>query len=308
MTLAVLLALAATQSLQPKTKALTPDAVITHPLVAENSGMVASNRYPGVVWVHNDSGDEARFWGIRTNGTVIVPDFLADRFSAKKEDGKEPYPGIRVGNAVNFDWEDIARLGDRLYLGDVGNNGNARRDLGVYEVLEPNPAAIDKTRPIAHYTIAYPDQTEYPGVVRWHFDCEAVFGHAGKLWFLTKHRAPGQIAVPETGTNLYRLDNPKPDQVNVLKKVDSAKDLGGWVTAADMSPDGKTLAVLCQAPQASIWLFTKPKNGDRWLSGEPKRLLLRNAKQAESLTWLDNRTLLLGNEQRELFRISTSEF
>lgn len=308
MTLAVLLILSTTQKAEPKTKVLAPDATIVHPLVAENSGMVASSRYPGVIWVHNDSGDEARFWGMRSNGSVIVPDFLAERFSANREDGKEPFPGIRVGNAVNFDWEDIARIGDRLFLCDLGNNGNARRDLGLYEVLEPNPAAIDKTRPTAYYPVVFPDQTEFPGLSRWHFDCEAVFGHAGKLWFVTKHRAPGQLAVPETGANLYRLDNPRPDQVNTLRKVDSAKDLGGWVTAADMSPGGKTLAVLCQAPVASIWLFSNPKSGDRWLSGESKRLILRNAKQAEAITWLDDRTLLLGNEQRELFRIGVSEF
>ena len=55
--------------------------------------------------------------------------------------GKPPYPGVRLDGAANFDWEDIAIDGETLYVPDMGNNGNARRDLGVYVLPEPNPAS-----------------------------------------------------------------------------------------------------------------------------------------------------------------------
>lgn len=286
-----------------------PHAIIHHPPIDENSGMVASATYPGVIWVHNDSGDDARFFAIDVDGKVIMPDFVAGRFRRDDETGdRPPFPGIIVDLATNHDWEDIARIDDRLYLADVGNNGNHRRDMGVYEVHEPNPRATVRTRPLRWLPVVYPDQTEFPGTTRWHFDCEAVFGYLGKLYFLTKHRAPGQLHVPESGTNLYRMDTWHTDRPNVLTKVDSSEDMGGWVTAADLSPDGQTLAVLCQAPVASVWLFDTPSRGDQFLQSRARRLILRGARQAEAICWLDNQTLLLGNEQRDLWRVRVDEF
>ncbi len=95
--------------------------------------------------------------------------------------------GVRVDMAANFDWEDIAIDGISLYIADVGNNGNARRDLGVYVLTEPNPEAVDRTRTRKWLPVAYPDQDTFrrPAAL----DCEAVFVFGGKLHFLTKHRA-----------------------------------------------------------------------------------------------------------------------
>ncbi len=87
--------------------------------------------------------------------------------------------------------EDVAMADGVLYLADVGNNDNARRDLGVYVVNEPNPLYVTKTRATHFLPIRYPDQTEYPAK-QWHFDCEAMFTYDGKLYFLTKHRQPGK--------------------------------------------------------------------------------------------------------------------
>jgi len=124
----------------------------------------------------------------------------------------------------------------------------------------------------------------------------------GKLYFITKHRAPRQLAVPEPSANLYRLDTMHTDRVNFLTRVDSHGDLGGWVTAAAMSPDERVLAVLCQAPQQAIWLFERPARGDRFFSqGKARRIPIRNGKQCEAIEWIDNTRLVITNEQREVF-------
>lgn len=291
------------------TRELTPAARVTHEPLNEISGIVKSQRYPNVFWVHNDSGDVPRIFAIRGDGTVIMPGWLGGDFyvGATAVEGKKPYPGISVGLAANSDWEDIALDNDTLYLADVGNNGNARRDLGVYVVPEPNPEAIESTRAIKWLPVAYPDQEAFPGST-WQFDCEAVFVHRGKLHFVTKHRAAGQINTPATGASLYRLDSDHTDRVNVLKKLDGLTDLGGWVTAADLSPDGKTLAVLCQAPVASVWLFEVGKTGDRLLSGAARRLLLTGAKQCEAICFDNNDRLIVMNEQRDIFRFRVADF
>ncbi|MCW5942861.1 MAG: hypothetical protein KIS66_11545 [Fimbriimonadaceae bacterium] len=199
-------------------------------------------------------------------------------------------------------------MGDDLVLADTGNNGNGRRDLGVYLVREPNPLAVDRARAWRWVPIAYPDQTEFPGTKRWEFDCEAVFAFRGKLWFLTKHRANGSILFPANGTNLYRLDGLRSDRVNVLARTDGKTDLGGWVTAADVSPDGRTLAVLCQAPVASAWLFELPRTGDKLLSGPSRRLVLHGARQAEAIAWESNTHVRVANEQRDIFRLNVADF
>lgn len=281
---------------------LKPHAIVNHKPIDEMSGIARSRTYAGIYWVHNDSGDRARIFPIRLDGSVVAPRFASRRDSSDRpEDPTVVYEGIQIAGAVNIDWEDIACDGDTLYIADMGNNGNARRDLAVYVVKEPNPEATLQVHALKRLPIAYPDQKVFPGDV-WHFDCEALFVFQGKLYFLTKHRAPRQLNTPETGTTLYRLDTQYTDRLNVLTRVDAHNDLGGWVTAAAMSPDERRLAVLCQAPQQSIWIFERPTRGDKFLTrGKAKQIPIQNGKQCEAIEWIDNQRLVITNEQREMF-------
>ena len=185
----------------------------------------------------------------------------------------------------------------------MGNNGNARRDLGVYELAEPNPFAVRQTRVVRFLPLRYPDQKKYPAE-NWHFDCEALFVAQGKLHFLTKHRKTGEIVGWEPGTKLYRLDTDSTTQENVLTLVGHRPDLE-MPTAADMSPDGSRLAVLSYA---AIWIFDRPRVGGDWLTGKASRLALNRSRMGwnEAITWEDAATILIVNEQRKMFRVSTS--
>jgi hypothetical protein len=284
---------------------LKPHAFVRHKPIDEMSGIARSRTYKDVYWVHNDSGDRARIFPIRLDGNVVIPPFASRRDSSDRlEDPSTPYEGIQIEGAVNIDWEDIALDGDTLYIADVGNNSNARRDLAIYVVKEPNPETTLQAHALKRIPIAYPDQKAFPSD-EWHYDCEAVFVFKGKLYLITKHRAPRQPNTPETSAKLYRLDSMHADRVNFLTKVDAHADLGGWVTAAAMSPDERTLAVLCQAPQQAIWLFERPARGDRFFSqGKARRIPFRGAKQCEAIEWIDNTRLVITNEQRELFILS----
>jgi hypothetical protein len=281
---------------------LTPSAKVDHPPIEEMSGIVASRRHPGVFWVHSDSGHPNRLFAIRLNGSVVAPDRV------QRLDGgvASSFAGIEIVGARNVDWEDVAIDGDRLYVADVGNNANSRRDLGVYVVEEPDPRQDTRVRIVERLPIQYPDQTSFPPEKR-HFDCEAVFVAEGKLYFLTKHRTQDGV-FPEPSTHLYRLDTRHADRPNLLVKIDSKADMGGWVTAADLSPDGRTLAVLTHLPIASIWLFERPDSGDRFLSSRSRRLILRNAKQCEGVAWNGAGSLVVTNEQREIFQVPLDAF
>jgi len=98
------------------------------PAVDESSGLAASRRQPGLLWTHNDSGDDP-----------VV--YCADRQARS-------CGAWRVAGAAARDWEDMAagpgpRAGQSyLYLGDIGDNGRNRDQVVVYRVPEPAaPAA-----------------------------------------------------------------------------------------------------------------------------------------------------------------------
>ncbi len=277
---------------------------VAHEPIAEMSGIVKSRSYDGVYWVHNDSGNEARIFAIDRDGRVIFPAWLASRYHGETvEADKEMWPGLSIQQASNTDWEDIALADGRLYIGDIGNNGNARRDLGVYVVNEPNPRAVHSTKALRFLPLRYPEQQVFPGR-QWHYDSEALFVSDGKLYLLSRFRQPGEINEFESGTVLYRLDTDHTDRENLLVRVD-AHDQVRLASAADVSPDGRLLAVLTYT---ALWVFEKPASGDRWLSGRARRLELdpRETRRVEALCWDDADTLLLANEQRDLYRVALS--
>ena len=269
---------------------------VEHEALDEVSGIVKSTS-GDFYWVHNDSGDEARLFALDADSKVLWPPFMPMAAT--------DWPGHVIDNAWNFDWEDIALADGILYIADVGNNGNARRDLGVYVVNEPDPLAIHRMRTLKFLPIRYPDQESYPAK-RWHFDCEAVFVADDRLYFITKHRRPGEIAGFEAGAKLYRLDTVHTDRENVLTLV-GTHDGVMLATGADLSPDGSRLAV---STYDALWIFDKPADGDDWLSGVAWRLDLdrRVVRQLEAVTWDDAGTLRLVNEDRDVMVADVAAF
>ncbi len=91
--------------------------------IDEISGLAASRINPGVLWVHNDSGDSARVFAISYDGALLGTYYLAD--------------------TAAFDWEDMAAGQDPesgeglLYLGDIGDNYQVREAVAVLIVPEP---------------------------------------------------------------------------------------------------------------------------------------------------------------------------
>jgi hypothetical protein len=268
---------------------------LKHPALGEVSGLTAAG-YDGKFWVHNDSGDEARLFAIDASGQVLMPAYLASRYQ------DTPWPGLKLLGAFNVDWEDMTRGADGvLYVADLGNNGNARRDLGVYVLPEPNPLAVDRSRVLSFLPVTYPDQQHYPAE-QWHFDSEAIFHADDKLYVLTKHRKPGEILGWEPGSKLYRLDTRFTDRENVLTYIDTMPSLV-LPTAADVSADQQHLAVLTYL---GVCLFARPEQGDNWLTGASRFIELprEQLKTSEALAWSGPDSLLIGNEERDLLELT----
>lgn len=269
---------------------------VAHPALGEISGL-AKSAQGDFYWTHNDSGDSPRLFAIDVEGTPLWPAWRRLAFAE--------WQGHAIANAAHFDWEAVALHEGVLYIADVGNNGNARRDLGVYVVHEPDPLAVDKMRALRFLPVRYPDQNAHPGPV-WHFDCESLFVDGGKLHFITKHRAARRIDRPERGAKLYRLDTDYADRQNVLALV-GRHDGILWATDAALSADGARLVV---ASMDALWMFERPTGQGDWFSGKAWKqdLDTRVVKQLEAIAWIDARSLLLINEQRDVMRANVADF
>lgn len=268
-------------------QALTPSATVRLKPLDEMSGLARSRR-SGVFWTHNDSGDSARIFAIKANGDAVVPPGASTL----------EFQGWTVSGAKNNDWEEIASDGKNLYVSDMGNNGNRRKDMGIYMFPEPNLDKPGHIKNAKFIPIRYADQNEFPPA-NFRFDCEAIFVKGGIIYLLTKHRI-GQSQVPEAATSLYRYDLKK--SKGVAEKVASLDKLGGWVTACSVSPDGKQLAVLTNAPVASVWTFRLSGPDRNWLRNGVQTTI-SGVRQAEAIAYLEPGKVLISNEQRDLFTL-----
>ena len=293
---------------QPLAEGFIPgtQTLVTSEPIGELSGLVKSPRRDNLFWAHNDSGNQARIFALDAQGKSVLPTYSKfTSYGEDPEDGKTQWQGFEVLYANNVDWEDIAADAVYLYLSDMGNNGNGRQDLGIYAVSEIDPTASTRSAVVQHYRVVYPDQTEFPDP-SWNFDSESLFTADGSLYLITKHRGSELPHSFEPGAKLYRLDTRFTDQDNVLTLVDSLGALTA-ATGADLSPKGQLLAVVSYK---DLWLFDRPADGsDKWLSSTAHRISLNRTafKQVEAVTWADDQTLLLGNEQRDLFTVTLSE-
>ena len=266
----------------------------------ELSGLAVSRTYPGIVWGHGDSGQPPVLWALDLErGELAFPPYLAKKF----DDGAS-WPGLTLEGASNIDWEDLTTLNGWLYLGEFGNNGNARRDLGLWALPEPNPRATERQRPAFFLPFHYPEQQRFPAET-WVFDAEALFADPERnaLYLITKHRKAGDVRRFIPGAKLYRIPLDGAGRASTaLTLVDQHEEMTA-VTAAELSPSGAWLAVLTYR---TLWLFPRPPAGEQWLSGPAysRPLPFLETRQAEALSWRDDTTLLLGNEEGRLWTVT----
>ncbi len=122
-------------------------------LLREASGIVDSRANSNVFWVHNDSGDSARFFAINHQGALLG--------------------AFTLSGASAIDWEDAAigpkpGGGNYLYFADIGDNPAARSSVDVYRVTEP-PSTGGATILASDYSRArlqYPGGAQRRGIVR----------------------------------------------------------------------------------------------------------------------------------------------
>lgn len=242
---------------------------LEHPAIREASGIVASRRFPGIFWVHNDSGNPPLLFAVRRDGTLVRE--------------------YRVA-APNVDWEDIAADdAGHLYIGDIGNNGQLLALRAIHRLDEPDPAQpaaglLPVTR-TSIYTFPHGER----------FDAEGLVVTGGRALVFSKRldgREAGIYAVPldPPGTLLRPV---------VATRIGALSGFSEPVTAADLTPDGRLLAV---ASYAVARVYDASPDG--WhLRGEVRY----RGDGIEAIAW-DGPDLVLAGEGRTLYRIPASSW
>jgi hypothetical protein len=246
------------------------------PELPEVSGLYYAG--PDSLWWHNDSGHEP----------VLC---LTDGRGRLKQ-------SLRVPNALNRDWEDLA-VDDqgRLYIGDFGNNRNARRDLCIY-IFDLPSGKLDSIR------FRYPDQLAFPPPPEQaNFDLEGFFWHQDSLHLFSKNR----VHAGNYYTKHYVL--PARPGAHVAELRDSLYLKRRVVTAAALSPDAQTAALLTYwykrflgfipITRTSIFLFEDFPGSD-FLQGRRRHRRVPHCllpKQYESLDFLDADQVYIASER-----------
>ncbi len=238
---------------------------LAHKPIAEASGIVASRQYPGVFWVHNDSGNKATIFAVRGDGTLI------NEFPIE---------------TTNLDWEDIAiDNGGHLYIGDIGNNFNRLPQRCVHQIDEPNPY----TKPTGKLRVNLTAYYRFPDSGR--FDAECLFVE-GKVAYLISKR------LDKKNAEIYTV--PLDPAGSFLKPATASRvaelpDFTDPATGSDLSLDGQRLAV-CTTDKAKVYQRTGPYT---W----KKLATIKDVGETiEAICW-DGSDLLLAGENRCLYRI-----
>jgi hypothetical protein len=242
--------------------------------VAETSGIAVSRAHPGLLWTHNDSGDDAYIYATDLAGT--------DRGT------------VRVRGATAVDWEDIA-LGTCptsrrtcLYIADTGDNDERRKSVVIYAVPEPEApgAGENKTEsgPAAALHVKYSGGPD---------DVEALYVGPDRALYLVSKGRNKVVRLYRVARSAWR--NGAAVTVAPLQElpISPFAALGRLVTGAAIRRDGRLVAI---RTYTEIYFFVPGADGRLTPSSQPVCNVTGLEPQGEAIDFLDDSTLVLTSE------------
>lgn len=215
----------------------------------------------------NDSGNEPILYFMNQKGKII---------SKRK-----------VSGFKNTDWEDITKDEEFIYVADMGNNYDTRRDLSIIKI----PINENSKQNIAEIKFNYPEQVDFKFNRKSRFDAEALISLGSSLIIFTKNRA-------SKTTDIYKL--PKTPGTFRAKKIGSL-NTQSIVTGADFDPKTQTLALTSTIDFNNYYVLivenfsiNKPENSNVDMFEIPI-----GKCQVESIKFIDSKTFWISSEDEK---------
>ena len=225
-------------------------------LITEASGIVASRKNPGVLWVHNDSGNSAMVYALNFKGQLLRT--------------------CRIEGARCRDWEDIAigpgpnKQRDYLYIGDIGDNRARHSSITIYRVpepkVDPNGTQMDiQIGPAETIELVFPDGPK---------DAETLMVDPvnSDIYIISKRKLFCQV-FRAASAELTQ----KPVRLSHVAVLPWALAVGG-----DISPDGKHIIVRSLS-HASLWVRQKDQPLWQAFNQAPNNIKLMSEPQGEAI-------------------------
>lgn len=236
--------------------------------VNEQSGLVY---YQDLFWVNNDSDCEPTLYAYNRKGEL------------KRE--------VTITNAKNIDWEEVTDDSLSIYVGDFGNNLGKRKDLRVLCVQKEDLKNESISQAEADFIcIEWADQKEFGlGWKKHNFDCEAFFAYGDSLYYFTKNWV-------DLKTRMYTSPK-KPGHYKLQPKAEFNVDF--LVTGADISSDGKTMALVGYKNYLTYSILFSDYKGTDFFEGKSTRIDMSSlgGAQTEGIVFGENDSLYISSEE-----------
>lgn len=238
-------------------------------VINESSGVEKTG--PNSFWSHNDSGGQPQIYKFDSTGALLKT--------------------LTFTNASNVDWEEIAEDNlKNIYVGDFGNNNNNRSavtndGLRIYKIGDPNLIA-GTTTTAGIINFEYIDRNFSAPANNHNFDMEGFFFFNDSLHLFTKNRTN-----PTNGWIKHYILPSTPGTFTATV-VDSFNNGGTRITAADISLNKKTVALLSID---KIWLFSCFK-GSKFISTGTSTVLTLPPTQKEAIVFSGDSVVYITDE------------
>lgn len=248
------------------------EEIFSMPKQIKEASAVEVTEKSDLIWTLEDSGNEPQLFALNFKGEIANT--------------------VKIIDAENNDWEDLTSDKDgNLYIGDFGNNDNDRKDLAIYKI-SASDLSKKKTSVAEKITFFYPQQTLFPPKKSERFyDVESFFLFEDNFYLFTKNRS----SKFDGTTLLYQVPN-QPGN-HPAKLISSFKTCENFnycaVTSADISPDGKKIALLSAD---KVWLFTD-FTSTNFLSGKVEQIELNSFTQKEGICFVSNDKVYITDEK-----------
>lgn len=233
--------------------------------IAENSGLIF---FDNSLVTHNDSGGSPILYFLDATTGVI-----------KKR--------VKITNAYNIDWEDIAQDDSHIFISDSGNNKGSRSNLKIYKVAKTD---ILKSDYVTAETIfySYEDQKKFKSSSKNNFDAEALISFGEHLYIFSKNRGNHK-------SKIYQLSKTPGNQV--AKRINTI-EIEGQITGATISNQNELLLCGYTSSLSPFLVFIDEFNP---LSKNFTRIDLSQfmglPNQVEGITFVDSGTFAISRER-----------